>query len=500
MSHNKQLILLCMDGASLSVLEPLVSKGYLPAFSDAFHTGVYGNLYVDPNERGWPNILTGLPVDQLGSFYYWRDQGHYLPQMIYDNSFLAQKTFLDKCSKSGLKILSINLPLTYPAWSINGAMVSGGGGGTNPEIQKAVYPSRLLSQYADYFNSYTIDLRKNSYAGKSPLLFVQDLLETTRKRIELTKILLTNESWDLALPTFVGFDRLQHWLWDALPEIGNSQNEKLTPLILDYFLLIDSFLSYIQKEHPGAEIMAVSDHGFQKIDHYLYLNSILATHGFLKQNNSIGAKAVKYMKKVARKFPGLKTKVVSGKKAAFFSETAFRNSVNWSKTVAYGFRAPGVYLNLNKSQEGSMEGHSEACTKTIEVLTHVLGKFKIDDVPVFSNFRKQADQYEGAKKYLAPDLLFDVLLETEILPAKPGSNVHFEKRKVYTDWSLMPTVRQGIHSSQALFMAIGPSFSPQKLSEGYNLIDFSATILDYFGIKDPGQDGNSILPDIQNAS
>jgi predicted AlkP superfamily phosphohydrolase/phosphomutase len=494
MAVNKRLIILGLDGGSISILKPMAEEGVAPGFNQVFRYGTYGNLYVDPNERGWPNILTGMPVDYLGSFYYWRERGQYLPRMSYDPSSIFGRTILDQCAKAGYRVLAINLPLTYPAWDVNGLMVSGAGGGTSPRLSTAVNPISALKKYDHLFRDYVIDLRRASYIGKPPQILVEDLLEISEKRIALIRELMAREEWDLAVPTFVGFDRLQHWLWDALPIVGKQQDRELTPLIQKFYSIIDQFLSELLDRYNDANLLLISDHGFQGIERYFYINTYLKKQGYLKKRRGGGALAIRCAKRITSRYPGLRKKMVATRGASERSESAFRKVINWGKTEVYGFRAPGLYVNSEKCLEGILAEDSEEYERLLAEISDVLTAFKPDGQVFFQNIRKKCDFYKGPYGYLAPDIIFDVLPGTEILPEKMGEKEVLEKRLPLKDWLLTPSLRQGIHSSSALFAAVGPDILPSVLNKDFRLVDFAKTVLDYFGLIDERHVGKSLIP------
>lgn len=478
----EKAIILGLDGASFNVLGPMVNAGILPGLEQAMKTGLHGNLWVNGNDRGWPTILSGKTADELGSFYYRMLPGQYRATMTFDPAQISRRTFLDELSASGKKIISVNTPLTYPAWEVNGIIISGAGGGTTPRLDKAVYPVWILEKYANLLKDYVFDLRQKNYTGRPPRLLMADLLDMTRKRLALVRALMENENWDLFLATFVGMDRIQHWLWDALPYIGRGGDQLLTPMITSYYELIDRFITEILEKYPDVNLLIVSDHGFQPIDRYLYLNDFLSTLGCYRKRHGLKSLLLRLTKSISRSLPKVK-KQLMGKNPEGRSNLAFSLLADWRRTMAFGDRAPGIWLNSDQFPEGIFPSQGKEYELKRDLVMDQLQAACKGREPFLTKVSKREDLYTGAYSNLAPDIIIEPVPGIEILAERDLllTKRYIKKRDIVTNWEILPRQRSGIHSPEAAFAGVGPNFHPGHIPAHTPLVVFAQFVLSIFG-------------------
>ena len=480
----EKAIILGLDGASFNVLGPMVNAGILPGLEQAMKTGLHGNFRVNGNDRGWPTILTGRSADELGSFYYRMLPGHYRATMTFDPAQISRKTFLDELSSIGKHVISVNTPLTYPAWEVNGIIISGAGGGTTPLLNKAVYPSSILEKYNDLLKDYVLDLRQKNYTGRSPRLLMTDLLDMTRKRLALVRALMENENWDLFLATFVGMDRIQHWLWDALPYIGRGGDQLLTPMITSYYKLIDHFIAETLEKYPDVNLLIVSDHGFQPIDRYLYLNDFLSTLGCYRKRHGLKSLLLRLTKSISRSLPQVKKQLI-GKNPEGRSNLAFSLLADWRRTIAFGDRAPGIWLNSEQFPEGIFPSQGKEYELKRDIVMDRIRIASKSKASFLAKISRREDIYTGVYAYMAPDIIIEPGPGIEILAGQDSLRYkrYMKQRDIVTNWEILPRQRGGIHAHEAAFVGVGPKFSPGHIPANTPLFAFTQLILSIFGLE-----------------
>jgi predicted AlkP superfamily phosphohydrolase/phosphomutase len=186
----------------------------------------------------------------------------------------------DEIAQSGKKSVIINMPATYPAREINGALISGF---VAIDINKAVSPPALIPQLNDLGYRIDIDTAK---ARHDPEFLFSDLDATLAGRQRAVDLLWQEVDWDLFIVVITGTDRLMHFLWTAYEQEDHPHHQAF----LDYFRSLDNFIGKIYDRFMNAstsntdlkKFYMLSDHGFCKINKEVHLNRWLQENGYLK--------------------------------------------------------------------------------------------------------------------------------------------------------------------------------------------------------------------------
>jgi len=202
-------------------------------------------------------------------------------KMYFPNfTHLRAPTVWDELGATGKKTVVINMPATYPAREMNGAMISGF---VAIDINKAVSPSSLAPRLNEM--GYRIDLDTAKAREDHDFLF-RDLDETLAGRERAVELLWKEIDWDLFIVVITGTDRLMHFLWEAYEDNNHSCHQAF----LDYFdkvdrlvgQVYDRFLALDGSRKGLNQFYMLSDHGFTTIKTEVYLNRWLEENGYLK--------------------------------------------------------------------------------------------------------------------------------------------------------------------------------------------------------------------------
>jgi predicted AlkP superfamily phosphohydrolase/phosphomutase len=186
----------------------------------------------------------------------------------------------DEIAQNGKKSVIINMPATYPAREINGALISGF---VAIDINKAVSPRALVPKLNELGYRIDIDTAK---ARHDPELLFNDLDATLAGRQRAVDLLWQEVDWDLFIVVITGTDRLMHFLWTAYEQEDHPYHQAF----LDYFTKLDDFIGQLYDRFINAgtsnldfkKFYMLSDHGFCKINKEVYLNRWLEENGYLK--------------------------------------------------------------------------------------------------------------------------------------------------------------------------------------------------------------------------
>ncbi|MBU4129124.1 MAG: alkaline phosphatase family protein [Proteobacteria bacterium] len=281
--ERNRSVIIGLDGVPFSMLKDLKENSGIPNMSSLFDKGYFGKMNVcvpEISSVSWSSFMTGTQSGEHGIFgFIDLEPGTY--KMYFPNFMnLKHNTLWDELSKEDKKAVVINMPATYPAKKINGALISGF---VAIDINKAVYPTSIIPDLNKM--GYRIDVDTMKARQDHDFLF-QDLKNTLEGRRRAVDFLWKEIDWDLFIVVITGTDRLMHFLWNAYEDTGHSYHKNF----LDYFKLVDSFVGNIyekflslngSKEDKNNFFM-LSDHGFTKIKTEVYLNRWLQDNGYLK--------------------------------------------------------------------------------------------------------------------------------------------------------------------------------------------------------------------------
>lgn len=149
-SADRKALIIGLDGATFDVMDPLLAAGQLPNLGRLMHEGAWGRLRstLPPNSApAWTAFLTGKNPGHHGLLNF-----RYLDPSTYSGysspfastvAFVGQ-TFLDGLGQAGKGVVAHGVPMTYPAWSVRGVMVSGY---PTPDRKRAyTYPLQLSEE------------------------------------------------------------------------------------------------------------------------------------------------------------------------------------------------------------------------------------------------------------------------------------------------------------------------------------------------------------------
>jgi predicted AlkP superfamily phosphohydrolase/phosphomutase len=283
-----------IDGGTWDVFRPLAERGVMPNMRRVLDQGAHGELtsvvpwYTIP---GWASLMTGANPGRHGLLHwvrsgvedYWESRRPGRPFTA--STDLRLPTFWDVAGAAGKRVAVVNMPLTFPAWPVNGVMVTGL---LTPagDIPGQSHPEGFLADYPEY----RVDLRHakgREAEGSLPPLqqLLQEMVDVTESRRRLMTD-LTSGDRDLMVAVFVGMDRVSHRVWPQQERLlagDESTWGELEGLLAAYYRSLDSVIgSLLEAAGPDATTLFVSDHGFGRgPDRKFRANAWLRDAGYL---------------------------------------------------------------------------------------------------------------------------------------------------------------------------------------------------------------------------
>jgi len=463
---REKVVVIGFDGATFSVIKPLVERGELPTFEKLMKNSVYGNLKstIPPvSAPAWTSFMTGKNPGKHGIF----DFRHWNVKK-YDESELVDSTKIDGLkvwdilNSFGKKVGIVNVPITYPPERVDGFLITGM---LTPSLENFTYPPELKHE----LDNYIIDIESGGnfippFGKINKEKFFEELNEMADNRLK-NVLMLLKKDWDLFIVVFRFSDAGQHILWE-----DKDYLEKL-------YKKADYILEKILKK-INATVIVMSDHGFEaKSQKDVHINDWLRINGFLKTKKEI--KTSRFNKKEIMRLlnsTGLLNiiwKIIPNQIKE--KEVQEYKNIDWSRTVAYfspkhfAFPWVGIEINLKSKKERGIvkpENYEGLREKIIEKLKRLKDPETGENV-VEKIYRKE-EIYNGKHLYEASDII--IKFKHPYRGEKSLGNPEF----------ITPSIESNIkgeHEFNGIFMAFGRHIIKGKEMKNMKIIDIAPTVL-----------------------
>jgi len=254
-----RVVLVGLDGASWSVIDPLVEAGRMPNLKAFLKRGVHAELEtVEPviSPVVWTSIATGQPpeIHGIGDFFG-------------DARAIRAPTIFERASVQGLRVGTFEWLVSWPAQELPGGFVA---------------PAWLRQDHttspADLFVRAGIPRYAYSNQGlRSRSEFFGSSFEETRRKASAWNALTKTFDLDAGAITFYALDALSHRFWaDTFPEgfdaddlAGRGLEPAFRGAVEKGYEAIDDAIGELVAALPHESVVLIaSDHGFQAGDRF----------------------------------------------------------------------------------------------------------------------------------------------------------------------------------------------------------------------------------------
>src|SRR5271157_3195368 len=292
-------VLLGLDGATFTVLDPLMERGVMPFLAGLTERGVRAPLrtVMPPlTPPAWTSLMTGKRPGEHGVFDFFQkeepDSRFFRFTASHD---IHCRTIWSMASESGLRATVLNFPLMFPPPAFNGCLVPGGWMPWR-QLRLGCRPAGLFDRLKGLpsFNprelSHDMALEEKALEGCAAEEYIDWITLHTRRERRWTEILLflmREEPADLTAVLFDGVDKLQHLCWRFLDPTfrvaaPTPWEQEVRGACERYFRELDGLIAEIvTRAGPEATVVFASDHGFGPTSDILYLNTWLEQQGYL---------------------------------------------------------------------------------------------------------------------------------------------------------------------------------------------------------------------------
>lgn len=492
---SKKVICIGLDGATFDYILPYLDE--LPTFKHLLDKGSWGPLksVIHPHTApAWPSYMTGKNPSKhsIYSFFY-KTQDHNIEFVNSKN--IMSNTLMDILKYNNKKVISVNIPVTYPVWDVNGIMISGM---LTQSKEKCCMPKNILDELKDYKIECDANFHENNIDA-----FLDNVYDTMEKRKKAALYLMDKYEWDFFTIVFRASDTISHTMYQFLDK-SNPMHDKYGKEILNLYKKMDSLLKeFIDRIDDDTSLLIMSDHGHGKLIKNINLNMWLLKEGYLQFKKDFfhsikyfmfkcGFSLVGVYKILAKlKLHNLVAKIPREKRYKLSNLLLSYKDVDWKKTKAYTLGPFGqIYINLKGRDKDGIVEQGKEYDELIEKLKEKLLNFKDPDNNnlIFEKILRKDEVYDGPYLDKAPDLyLIPTKFEyscSEILTAQ--SEIFAPTPKGWT----------GTHKMNGVFLAYGNNVKKSNKIDNAEIIDLTPTILNMFNIQIPDDLDGKVLSNV----
>lgn len=465
-------VIIGLDGATFTVLDPLIAEGRCPELGRLVDEGVRAELLSTPHPLtppAWTTLATGRSPGHHGVFDFLRAERRASGAFFTLTDFrdIRCETIWSLVSRQGGKVTSLNFPLMSPPPEVNGTIVPGQL--SHRHLRRNVHPRRIYDEIRSLpsfdLKALNWDFEREKRAmqnipDEELVDWVESHIVRERHWMDALRHVMQTAPADLTGILFDGVDKLQHTCWRFLdplaPHIGPSAVEqRVRALCLEYFETLDGFVGEIvQMAGPEGRVFVASDHGFGGSTTVFRANAWLHQEGLLAWPEGDGHRL------------GAGGALKAGHHVA----------IDMDRTKAYAQSAAtnGIYIRgAGAPGDGGVPPEDYAGFRDALIDRLLAVRHPESGEPIVKQVLKREDAFPGPFMEEAPDLtlvmhdhsFISVLRSEEIVSERP--------------------VLTGTHFPEGVFIARGPGIQSGVRTPPQSILDCAATFLHSLGLPVP---------------
>lgn len=291
-------VLVGLDGATFTILDPLMQDGVMPFLKEIVDSGVRAELRtIVPalTPPAWTSLMTGRSPGHHGIFDFFVKESVDRPNIRFVTSRdVHAETIWSIVNRRRGRAMVLNFPLMFPPPPIDGYVVAG----FVPwrQLRLGCYPPTLyerlkrLPGFKQQELAMDTALEEKAVEGCRAEEY-EDWIELHIRREqrwgEVVRALMTEGPCELTAVLFDGVDKIQHLCWRFLDpayadRLQSPWERKVRDRCLEYFRRLDGLLAGIAGlAGEEATVVLASDHGFGPQTGTFFVNTWLEQRGYL---------------------------------------------------------------------------------------------------------------------------------------------------------------------------------------------------------------------------
>jgi predicted AlkP superfamily phosphohydrolase/phosphomutase len=471
----ERTLLLGLDGATWTVLDPYVERGLMPNLGALVARGTRATLNsIVPalTPPAWTSLVTGKHPGGHGVFDFFQKEE---PDGIYfrfaSSQDVQSATIWSLASDEGRTVISLNFPLMFPAPPINGFSVPGG---MMPwrQLRLGCHPAGLfdrLKQLPGFNPKEMLDMELEVKATEGcpddeHAEYVELHIKREERWMEVARHLITEEPAELIGVMFDGVDKLQHLCWRfidpaARPADPTPWEQHMIELVERYFRSVDGFLAeLVELAGEDATVIVASDHGFGPTQDVFHVNTWLERQGYLHWAEGGGESGD------------------DGTKVGFKDVTRHVRALDWSRTIAYAATPSSQGIHIVGKVPGTEDPLPDDVRRRLrQEIAEGLRELRRphDGAPLIARVDLRDEVFSGPFEATGPDLSL-VLNDGGTMSILPSDEVVVRRDEV-----------RGHHREPGVFIAAGPGIRAGAEVDTLSIVDVAPLILHRLGLGVP---------------
>ena len=258
---SSRTLLIGLDGATFSVLDPLFAAGVMPFLSKFASQGVRGPLRtVVPalTPPAWTSLMTGRSPGHHGIFDFFQLESPESRHIRFVNSHdVGCETIWSMVHRHGLRVTALNFPAMFPPPKISGQVIAG----WVPwrQLRLACHPEDLFDRLKKlpWFNprELAMDIKLEEKATEGcPQAEYEPWIDLHIRREQnwfaTARYMMTESPAELTAVLFDGVDKLQHLCWRFIERGGAGSfaekwERRVRDKCLEYFRRLDEVIEQL---------------------------------------------------------------------------------------------------------------------------------------------------------------------------------------------------------------------------------------------------------------
>lgn len=459
-------LLIGLDGATFTVLDPLMAEGHLPTLAGLVARGTAAPLRsVVPalTPPAWTSLMTGRAPGRHGIFDFFRRDSPDTHEIRFLTSRdIEVETVWEIVSRHRRRATVLNFPLTFPAPPIEGYVVPGGWMPWR-QLRLGCRPPGLYDRLKALpgFNPREIAMdmaheekalegcRREEYAA-----WIDLHIRRERQWGQVCTALMREDPTELTAVMFDGVDKLQHLCWRFIAPQNGSETDgwaaEVRARCLAYFQSVDAVIAgLLDAAGPDTTVIVASDHGFGPQVRTFFVNSWLAEQGYLAW------------------IEGREPRVGQGQTLGMGHLARHVYELDWTRTLAYAPMPSGNGIHIVRRNGDGPGVRSEEfegfCERLIDQLCAV--RDPETGERVVARVWKGDEIFSGPRRDVAPDLTLELTDGGLVSILASASAV--ERRPEAT----------GTHRPEGIFIAAGPGIRRDARVEMLSILDVAPLLL-----------------------
>ena len=494
-----RVLCLGLDGADHELVERLLSEGRLPTIAGLARDGSFGPLRSTvpaATPTAWSSFLTGLNPAGHGIFNFSTNPNR-SPQRVESAASRGGVPLWRALGPAGIRSAFVTIPFTYPAEEIEGIVVTGYGGPSQPQIVPLAARERILAAHPDLVTAHHPRKERwwEDFAGFTGKLLshVDQVADVCRLALDLDPELR------LLCVDFMSSDHAGHLAWHRLDpghpahDPANAGDE-----LVQVYEAVDRACGELVAHATGLwgeepTVLLFSDHGMKPVYWLFHANRWLEEAGHLVYRRrslqplkggglNAASKVDQRLARTTRWYGRALDAVPFAPRPA--DDRTFAD-VDYGRTRAYCF-ATGGQIFLGEASGARRD------PRYLERLADELASIPHPETgePAFEVLRKE-QLYHGPYLDKAPELVLMARDERiHVDSARRRWPAAFERHD-----RLDPETFHGYsghHGQTGILAAAGPGIVPGLVPETAEITRLPATVLRLFGLAAEGLDGAPI--------